>query len=116
MTVVSRKEYIGEARDRVENFNGNQLVYVGWDNHLLFAADFLLCPSPDIGFRDFVQDNVVPLLSADPDAEKIDWASVTWLKGNQAWTPDWDASLAANGVGHKALLRFKTPELNTVCG
>ncbi|SFM45039.1 phenol hydroxylase subunit P4 [Marinobacter pelagius] len=116
MSVVSRKEYIGVPRDRVENFNGNQLVYVGWDNHLLFASAFLLFVSPETVFRDMVQNNVIPLIGADPDAEKIDWDSVTWLKGNQPWTPNWDETLAANGIGHKMLLRFKTPSLNSICG
>ncbi|MBD3654951.1 phenol hydroxylase subunit P4 [Marinobacter sp.] len=116
MSVVSRKEYIGVPRDRVENFNGNQLVYVGWDNHLLFASAFLLFVSPETVFRDMVQNTVMPLIGADPDAEKIDWETVTWLKGNQPWAPDWDATLAANGIGHKMLLRFKTPSLNSICG
>lgn len=116
MSVVSRKEYIGVPRDRVENFNGNQLVYVGWDNHLLFASAFLLFVSPESTFRDLVKNNVVPLIAADPDAEKIDWDNVSWLNGNKPWAPDWDATLAENGVGHKSLVRFQTPSLNTICG
>ncbi|BEH12969.1 phenol hydroxylase subunit P4 [Marinobacter shengliensis] len=116
MSVVSRKEYIGVPRDRVENFNGNQLVYVGWDNHLLFASAFLLFVSPESTFRDLVKNNVVPLIAADPDAEKIDWDNVSWLKGNKPWAPAWDATLAENGVGHKSLVRFQTPSLNTICG
>src|SRR5690554_2811696 len=116
MSVVSRKEYIGVPRDRVENFNGNQLVYVGWDNHLLFASAFVLFVSPETVFRDMVQNNVIPLINADPDAEKMDWDSVTWLKVNQPWTSNWDETLAANGIGDKMLLRFKTPSLNSICG
>lgn len=116
MPVVSRKEYIGEARDRVENFNGGQLVYVGWDNHLLFASAFLLFAPSDKPFRELVNDSLVPLLQADPDAKEILWEDVIWLKGNKPWQPDWNASLAANGIGHKSLLRFKTPGLNTICG
>lgn len=84
MSVVSRKEYIGVARDRVENFNGNQLVYVGWDNHLLFASAFLLCPTPETVFRDLVQNNLAPLLSADPDAKKL---TGTRSHGSRAMNP-----------------------------
>ncbi|MBN1009257.1 phenol hydroxylase, partial [Amphritea sp. ZJ14W] len=26
-------DYQGERMDRVENFHGNQIVYLGWDEH-----------------------------------------------------------------------------------
>ena len=115
MAVVSTKDYVGVPRDRVENFNGNRIVYVSWDQHLLFAASFMTCLSPDTLFRDWVQNNVVPLMAPDPDAANVDWSSVTWIKGGEAFRPDWDASLADNGIGHKAHLRFQTPGLNSIC-
>ena len=31
-------DYRGDIRDRRENFGGNIIVYVGWDEHLLFCA------------------------------------------------------------------------------
>ena len=33
-------DYKGEVKDRLENFHGNQIVYVGWDHHLMFCAAF----------------------------------------------------------------------------
>jgi phenol/toluene 2-monooxygenase (NADH) P4/A4 len=116
MAVTSTKEYIGVPRDVVENFNGNQLLYVSWDQHLLFASSFLICRSPETTFRDMVETNLLPLIAADPDAEKVQWDEVKWLMGNKPWTPDWDASLADNGIRHKAHLRFQTPGLNSICG
>ncbi len=115
MPVVARKEYVGVARDRVENFNGKQLVYASWDHHLLFAAPFLLCLEPQTTFAQLLDTALVPLLQADPDAAQIDWQNVQWLKDNQPWVPDLDGSLVANGIGHKGQLRFKTPGLNTLC-
>jgi len=44
----------------------------------------------------------------------IDWTKVEWLKSNQPWTPDFDASLAANGIGHKDQLRLRTAGLNSL--
>ena len=32
------EDYAGERKDRVENFHCNQLVYIGWDHHLMFCA------------------------------------------------------------------------------
>lgn len=114
MTVAAIKEYIAVPRDRVENFHGKQLVYVSWDHHLLFASPFLLCLPPETPFRELVNGPLGMLLQPDPDAAAIDWASVEWLKSNQPWTPDFDASLAANGIGHKDQLRFRTPGLNSL--
>uniref|UniRef100_UPI003C7CC762 phenol hydroxylase subunit P4 n=1 Tax=Pseudomonas veronii TaxID=76761 RepID=UPI003C7CC762 len=101
MPVVARKEYVGVARDCVENFNGKQLVYASWDHHLLFAAPFLLCLTPQTTFAQLLETALAPLLQADPDAALIDWQHVQWLKDNQPWVPDLDASLVANGIGHK---------------
>ena len=115
MPVVARKEYVGVARDRVENFNGKQLVYASWDHHLLFAAPFLLCLPPQTTFAELLESALKPLLQADPDAALIDWHAVQWLKGNQPWVPNCEASLADNGIGHKDQLRFKTPGLNSIC-
>ncbi len=115
MPVVALKEYVGVARDRVENFNGKQLVYVSWDHHLLFAAPFLLCLPPQTTFAELIQVALEPLLQADPDTAAINWRTVQWLKGNQPWVPDFDLSLTDNAIGHKDHLRFSTPGLNTIC-
>ena len=40
MGVAAIKEYDFEPADRLENFHGNQLLYIGWDGHLLFCAPF----------------------------------------------------------------------------
>jgi phenol hydroxylase P4 protein len=114
MTVTSTKHYEGVPRHPVENFGGNQINYVSWDHHLLFAAPFCLCPNPDMKLADFLEDIVNPLLAADPDAEKLDWHKVVWQKGLDSWQPDLDKTLRENGVGHKDLLRFKTPGMNSL--
>lgn len=114
MTVAAIREYIGVPRDSVENFGGKQIVYASWDRHLLFAAPFLLCLPPETRFRDLVEGPLTALLQADPDAAALDWTKVEWLKDNQPWTPDFDASLAANGIGHKDQLRFRTAGLNSL--
>jgi len=116
MPVTATKEYIGEVRDRVENFNGKQLLYVSWDQHLLFGSSLLVVTDPETQFREVVHEHLAPLLAADPDAERIDWDAVVWIKGSAAWAPSWDLSLRENGIVHKAHLRFQTPGLNTLCG
>jgi len=114
MPVAAIKEYVGEPRDRVENFNGKQLVYVSWDYHLLFAAPFLLCLPPETSFGELVNGPLTALVQPDPDGAAIDWSKVEWLKSNQPWTPDFNSSLAENGIGHKDQLRFRTTGLHAL--
>ncbi|MCY1277596.1 hypothetical protein D9M71_654210 [compost metagenome] len=115
MPVVARKEYVGVARDRIENFNGKQLVFVSWDHHLLFAAPMMFCLEPQATLGELIENHLVPLLQADPDAAAIDWDKAEWLKSGQPWVPHFERSLADNGIGHKEQLRLRTPGLNSVC-
>jgi phenol hydroxylase P4 protein len=114
MAVTSLKEYIGVPRDTVANFNGKQLVYASWDQHLLFAAPFLTCVPPGMKFKEWVEGPLTALIQPDPDAKRVDFSKVEWLKSNKAWSPKFEASLADNGVVHKEQIRFRTPNLNTL--
>ncbi len=115
MSTVALKEYVGVPRDHVTNFHGKQLVYVSWDHHLLFAAPFLLCVSPQMTFREVIEGPLAALLQADSDIAALDWGKVEWLKSNQPWVPNFDSSLLHNEVRHKDQIRLRTPNLNTLC-
>jgi phenol/toluene 2-monooxygenase (NADH) P4/A4 len=114
MAVVARKEYVGVARDVVENFAGKQLVYVSWDRHLLFASPFMLCLEPSMKFGDMVHGPLTMLMGPDPDAGQVEWTRVEWFRANKAFVPDFDKTLAENGVMHKDQLRMHTPGMNTL--
>lgn len=114
MTVKSTKEYVGVPRDLVANFNGKQLVYVRWDQHLLFATALVLYVSPEMTFRELLEGQLKTLLQPDPDVAAVNWANVEWQKSGRPWTPDFDRSLAANGIVHKEQLSFRTPGLNSL--
>lgn len=116
MPVIATADYVGERRDRVETFNGKQLVYVTWEQHLLIAASMLFCPTPDTPMRTFLNEMVFPLLQQDPDGPKVKWEEVEWKLHNQPWTPDLEGTLASNGVTHKSHIIFATPGLNTIMG
>lgn len=114
MAVIARKDYTGVPRDLVENFHGKQIVYVSWDQHLLFAAPLMFVLPPETIFKDFVDGPLTALLQPDPDAGGIVWSLVEWLKGTEPFTPDFTKSLAANGITHKQQLRIRTPGLNSL--
>lgn len=114
MTVAARKEYVGIPRDRLENFDGKQLLFIVWDHHLLVAAPIMFCQPPETRFGDLIEQQLMPLLASDPDSAALDWSKVEWIKEGQPWVPDFAASLAENGIGHKEHLRMRTPGLNTL--
>jgi phenol hydroxylase P4 protein len=114
MAVTSTKPYVGVPRDQVANFHGKQIIYVNWEQHLLFATPFMLLADPGMRLGDFLKNMVKPLMQADPDAAAVDLTKVEWRKGKAAWTPDFDATLAGNGIVHKEQLHFTTPGLNTL--
>jgi phenol hydroxylase P4 protein len=51
-----------------------------------------------------------------PDFKRIDWAQAEWFKSGQPFKPDFDKSLAENGLGHKDVIRFRTPGLAGIKG
>ena len=116
MSVCSLKPYHGIAADTVGHYHGQQLIYLSWDHHLMFAAPFVVCVPPDLRFQDLVDTVLSPLIAADPDATEIRWEQVSWRMTDQPFSSTARMTLAENGIGHKALLRFHTPGLNSLCG
>lgn len=116
MAVVALKPYAFAPADGPEKFHGNQLLYVGWDQHLMFCAPFAFPFPPSMPFRDVIGKVLPGAFGYHPEAAEIDWSKVEWLKSGQPWTPDPDKSLAENGLKHKDVLRFRTPGLNGIKG
>jgi phenol hydroxylase P4 protein len=116
MAVAAVTKYEFEPKDRVENFHGNQLLYIGWEDHLMFCAPFAFPFPPTMRFGDII-DKVLPgAFGYHPDFAKIDWSQVYWFKSGKPWTPDFDESLAQNGLRHKDVIRFHTPGLHGIKG
>lgn len=111
MTVAAIKEYVGVPLDTVANFHGNQLLYVCWDGHLMYAAPFIFGPAPTMKFIDVLKQLVESVIKDHPDTPRIDWLKTEWEKGDRPWRPDFDKSIAENGLVHKEYLRFRTPGL-----
>jgi len=109
-------DYHGSMKDTVDHFHGNQLLNIGWDQHLMFATPLCIPVPPSLPFGALVQQVLPGLFGAHPQFAQVDWAQVQWRRSGEAFTPDMDKSLADNGLGHKALLRFKTPGLDGLAG
>ena len=117
MTVAAiTPEYIGERRDRVENFHGNQVVYVGWDRHLMFCSPVAFALPPETLFSTLVDDVISGVFSQHPDFAEIDWDKVQWHLNGQPFAPERDKSLIEQGVDHKSIIRMNTPGLSGIKG
>lgn len=104
-------EYKGEKLDRLENFNGNQVVYVGWDHHLMFSAPFAYPLPPEMTFETLLTQVMPEAFGLHPEFSEINWDTVSWKLDEEEFVPQPHASLASQGIGHKSVLRFYTPDL-----
>jgi phenol/toluene 2-monooxygenase (NADH) P4/A4 len=102
------------SRDAALHF-AQALLYVGWDEHLIFAAPVVIL-RPDLRFDEFVARVLPRLYGEHPDFARIVWPRVQWFRSAALFSPDWRATLAAQGFGHKAVLRFRTPGLEGLRG
>ncbi|TCP07102.1 MULTISPECIES: phenol hydroxylase subunit P4 [Caldimonas] len=115
MSVTAIGTYDFPARDVRENFPA-PLLYIGWEDHMMFCAPFCLPLPAEMPFGAMVE-NVLPGAFGDhPDFERIDWSQVQWFKSGQPWQPDFGKTLAENGLGHKDAIRFRTPGLTGIRG
>lgn len=113
MAVVAIQEnYVGKDMDPQANYGDNMLVFVGWDEHLLFCCAKCFPVSPQMSFKDF-KANVLPEgFNQHPDFEHIKWDEVQWNLNGEPLQPTDDKALSELGFDHKSLLRFKTPGLS----
>jgi phenol hydroxylase P4 protein len=104
MTVRALYEYDFPSADRIENYAPDQLVYVRWEENPLFCSAAAFRVPSALPFDEFVTAFVHPWAASDPDFEP---ASITgWRLFDEPIDPAPGTSMAAAGIGHKALLRF----------
>ena len=115
-TQAIRPDYHGDMKDTVDKFHGNQILNIGWDQHLMYATPMCIPVPPAMPFAALVQQVLPGLFGQHPDFTRIDWERVQWLRSGEAFVPAMDKSLADNGLAHKASLRMQTPGLHGLAG
>lgn len=115
MSVVALKPYRFSPRDSVDKFPA-PLLYVGWEDHLLFCAPHCLPIPPDMPFSALIEKVLPDVYGYHPDFAKIDWNEVQWFKSGQPFNPVASKTFADNGLGHKDVIRFRTPRLTGIKG
>lgn len=112
MAVKALYDYQYPAADTQDKFHGNQLLYVGWDDHFMFAAPLAFALPPSTKFSELIEKYLTYSYSRHPEWAKIDFGSAVWLKSGKPFQPDMNKTLAEQGIKHKDALRLQTPGLN----
>lgn len=116
MSVVALGPYAFPVKDALDKFHGSLLLYINWEDHLMFCAPFALCLSPTVLFRDIQRVTIPGLFGRHPDFAGIDWNKAEWFKSGRPWKPELDKTVAGNGLKHKDVIRFRTPGLTGIKG
>jgi phenol/toluene 2-monooxygenase (NADH) P4/A4 len=115
VSVVANAPYQFPARDVVGNFPA-PLLYIGWDQHMMFCAPLCVPVPGDTVFADVVHGLLPKLYGQHPDFARIAWPQVQWFRSATMFTPAMPRTLAEQGFKHKSVLRFRTPGLEGLRG
>ena len=115
MAVAALTTYEFPAKDTADKFPA-PLLYIGWEDHHLFCSPVCLPLPAETPFGALSQAVLPGVYGAHPDFARIDWNAVEWFKSGEPWQPDPARSLAENGLGHKDVIRFRTPGMTGIAG
>lgn len=87
MAVAAISKYEFAPADTQDKFHGAQLLYIGWEDHLLFCAPFCFPFPATMRFGDVVSGPMQAAFGYHPDFARIDWAKVEWLKSGKPFAP-----------------------------
>lgn len=112
MAVKAISGYTAIPNDLVENFNGMQLLYVNWQNHMMFCAPFALLVSPDATLPDVFASHIQPAIVPHPDSVQVKYDDIQWMLNGEPFEPNSIDTLVSQGIDHKSMLNMTTPGLN----
>lgn len=115
MSARAQSPYAHPPCDDARHFSA-PLLYVGWDDHLMFAAPVCVAPAPDLPFAALIEQILPKAFGEHPDFARIDWSRALWFKSGLAWRPDPQRSLRDSGLRHKDVLCLRTPGLYGIAG
>lgn len=115
MNVAAIGNYSHASHDVAARF-ANPVIYIGWDEHMMFAAPVVQMLSLDTRFDELMNKVLPKLYGAHPDFALIRWEQAQWFRGGTMFTPHPSGTLAEHGFTHKSVLRFRTPGLEGLRG
>jgi len=104
-------DYPVRQRDDESLFYNKRLIFLSWENHLMFAAPLCVPLPPTLPFGALIRDVLPELYGEHREFEDIDWKRTQWFNSGKRFIPDVGKSLEQHGLAHKSLIRFRTPAL-----
>lgn len=114
MTIAITPDYRGDIRDRLENYRGDQLLFVGWQDHNMFCSPVCIKVCADWPFCTLIEQSLPAIYGTHPDWANIRWQQVEWHRSGMPFMPDINKTLAENGLDHKAVIVMTTPGLDGI--
>ena len=115
MSTVAIGAYEFTSHDTAAHF-ADSLLYIGWDEHMIFAAPLSVPLSLSTTFDALIQNILPALYGQHPEFKKINWSKVQWFRSAEMFTPRLQGTLAEQGFAHKSVLRLRTPGLEGIRG
>ena len=112
--MVHLGDYPLRQQDHESQFHGKRLIFLCWENHLMFAAPLCVPLPPTLPFGALVRDVLPELYGEHPEFEDIDWKRTQLFNSSKRFIPDVGKSLEHHGLSHKSLIRFRTPALEGI--
>ena len=106
MAVIAMYDYDWPSRSRAELYGDNQLVHVWFKGNPFFVAASTFPFPKEMPFGALV-GLCKEFFAADPDFDPASMDTARWAIDKVPVTPAMEASLVANGVGHKSLVQFE---------
>lgn len=101
--------YGGIVRDRQQDFNGVQLLFIEWAAHPLIACPITVPVPPGTRFGELLSGALTQsVFGQQPDWPSVDWSRATWRMNDAPFVPDLGKTLAEQGVAHKTFLTLTT--------
>ena len=115
MSVAAIGDYQHASHDDAARFE-HPLLYIGWDEHMMFAAPIVQMLPLNTPFDALIHKVLPKLYGEHPDFANIQWDKAQWFRGSTMVMPKRADALADHGFGHKSVLRFRTPGLEGLRG
>ena len=101
MSVIALNEgYTGEIRDREENFHGKQLLFIGWEDHLMFCAPHCIpVEAGDAVRRARRRSAFRRCIRRIPTGERSMFGEIEWFRSGERVHARFRQELGENGLG-----------------
>jgi hypothetical protein len=97
--MVAIGDYPIRQKDDESLFYGKRLIFLSWENHLMFAAPLCVPLPPTLPFGALIRDVLPDLYGEHPEFEDIDWKRTQWLTQASAsylmWANHWSSMVWA---------------------